>query len=91
MQVEEDTDETYKGRRYDLDVYVLSGRSPMTQYTCEYLEYDIDGNPIWVPDTRETSSAVRSERRGSADQFPQRECHGRRWPIHQEPVRAPGR
>lgn len=53
MTVEQDVDKTYKGRRYDLNVYVVS--APRIQYTCEYLDYDIDGNPIWVPETRETS------------------------------------
>lgn len=55
MTVEQEVDKTYKGRRYDLNIDVLSGRAPRIQYTCEYLDYDMDDNVIWVPSTRDYS------------------------------------
>lgn len=48
MTVQKDTDETYNGRRYDLNVYVSP--TPRITYTCEYF----DGEN-WVPETREAS------------------------------------
>ena len=91
MTVEQAVDKTYKGRRYDLNIYVSSGRAPRIQYTCEYLEYDWDGNPNLGAGDPGLLLAVRPQRRRSAGQFPQRERHGRRWPVHQESVGTTGR
>ncbi len=52
MTVEKANDDTYKAHRYDLTVFVSP--TPRISYTCEYLDFDIDGNEIWVPETRET-------------------------------------
>lgn len=53
LTVDQDVDPQYKGRRYSVDV--TAPQTPTIDYTCEYLEYDIDLGEIWVPDTRQTS------------------------------------
>ena len=53
MTVEQTPDDEYKARRYDLNVSVSP--TPRFSYTCEYLDYDINDNEIWVPETREAS------------------------------------
>jgi hypothetical protein len=48
LQVQEEPDDTYKGRRYDLSVFVSP--TPRIEYTCEYF----DGE-FWEPETREAT------------------------------------